>query len=268
MNGTSIHDDAPRYGTQSIERAATVLRTLAARGRFGWGLWDLAERCGLSRPTTHRILACLVRERLVVQRSSDKHYAPGPLIFELSLAMPAYAEFQSRCRAPLARLAKHFEAQAILYLRSGSDWVCAGYAGEPVYVGAALEIGMRRPLAFAAGGAAILIAMPPDEARLIIAENLAQADRMGDAAAKRLERMIRRSEGLGYAFNQGETTKGVHSFGVALLDTNDPDRRVFGSIAVSGHAKDFPPARAPDVIAGMREEAALVERQAAQLFRR
>jgi len=260
-----IMKEASRSGTQSIERAVLVLRELAARGKFGWGLWDLAARCKLSRATTHRILACLIRERMAHQRESDRRYVPGPLIFELSLAMPAYAEFQSMCAAPLARLAKRFNAQSILKLRSGTDWVCAGYAGQSVYVGGGLEVGMRRPLASTAGGVAILIALPADEARAIFEQNLKDLERMGDDAVFRFEKMIARSHGLGYAFNQSETTHGVHSFGVPLREPG-PSRQVFGALAVTGHAADFPVERAPEVIAAMREAAQGIEREAMRIF--
>ena len=77
---------ASRSGTQSIERAVRVLTEVTARSRFGWRPTDLAARCGLDRGTTHRILACLVRERLVQQRAVDGHYLPGPLLFELALS--------------------------------------------------------------------------------------------------------------------------------------------------------------------------------------
>src|SRR5207253_2870685 len=43
----------PSDGTQSIERAITVLRMLATRGRVGWGLTDLASASGLKKATTH-----------------------------------------------------------------------------------------------------------------------------------------------------------------------------------------------------------------------
>jgi DNA-binding IclR family transcriptional regulator len=255
----------PRTGTQSIERAVQVLRELASRGRLGWGLWDLAARCGLSRATTHRILGALVRARLAAQRATDRHYLPGPLVFELSLSMPAYAEFQAACRAPLGRLSKRFGAQAILYLRSGSDWVCAAFSGPSVYVGGGLEVGTRRPLVSTAGGVAILIALPLRERRLIMDQNFRQIERLGDAAVKKLEKLIRRSEGLGYAFNQSETNPGVHSFGVALRE-HGPGGPVYGSIAVSGHAEDFPVTRATEVIAAMQEEAARIEREATRIF--
>ena len=46
-------------GTQSIERAVHILKLLATRGKFGWGLTDLARRAELDKATVHRILGCL-----------------------------------------------------------------------------------------------------------------------------------------------------------------------------------------------------------------
>lgn len=256
-----------RSGTQSIERALLILREIAARGRFGWGLRDLAERCGLDRATTHRALAALVRERMVQQRRSDRHYLPGPLIFELSLAMPAYAEFQAAARPSINRLYRRFDTMTALFLRSGSESVCALRAGEPPYVGARLEVGTRGPLLANAGGTAILIALSADERQRIVAQNLQHIAWLGEATLKRLERMLRRSEGLGYAFNQSEVTHGVHSFGVALRRTGSkPGGDPFGSIALSGRADAFPASRAPEVIEALRAEASLLESIAAKLL--
>ena len=77
------------HDTQSIERALRILRELAARGEFGWRLSDLAARCEVDKGTVHRVLSCLVRERFVQQRSTDKHYFPGPMLYELGLSLPA-----------------------------------------------------------------------------------------------------------------------------------------------------------------------------------
>ncbi len=254
---------ARRTGTQSIERAILLLCELATHGQFGWGLGDLAARCGLDRSTTHRILACLVRERMVAQRDSNRHYVPGPLIFELGMAIPAYAEFQSACRMPLVRLSKRYGTKSVVYLRSGMDWVCIASAGQAVYGGTILEVGMRRPLLSSVGGAAILLALPSQEARAIVTRNKRQMRRRGDASILRLENMLRRSETLGYAFNQNEVSRGTHSFGVAM---RDPAGRVFGSLAIGGRAVDLPASRAQEIITEMREEVRRIERDARDIF--
>ena len=85
-------DEKPRgdtpAGTQSLGRSIRLMRVLATRGEIGWRLSDLAAACGLDKGTAHRILASLVQERLVRQRPGDRRYLPGPLLFELSLALP------------------------------------------------------------------------------------------------------------------------------------------------------------------------------------
>src|ERR1700730_7384780 len=101
-------------GTQSVERAVLLLKELSARGTFGWRLSDPGAHCNLEQGTAHRVLYCLQRERLVQQRESDRHYLPGPLLFELSLTLPPLAEFQAACQAPLARVAHRTGGVAFL----------------------------------------------------------------------------------------------------------------------------------------------------------
>lgn len=72
--------ETARTGTQSVERVLQLLRVIATRRHFGWRLTDLAEHCALSPSTVRQLLACLLRERLVLQRSIDRHYLPGPLL--------------------------------------------------------------------------------------------------------------------------------------------------------------------------------------------
>jgi DNA-binding IclR family transcriptional regulator len=159
----SVSEPTIRTGTQSLERATQLLRVLSERDRFGWGLLDLAARVGLSRSTTHRLLAGLAREGLVQQRP-DRRYVLGPLVFELGLAMTAHDEFQRACGGPVARLAARFGTLAILYLRSGHDCVCAACAGPSPYA-SGLEVGTRLPLVTTAGGVAILISLEPAQRR-------------------------------------------------------------------------------------------------------
>ena len=239
-------------GTQAIERATVLLRELASRGSVGWRLSDLARRCELDKGTTHRIVACLVRERLARQRPHDRRYVPGPLLFELGLALPGLAAFQSSCAAPLERLAGKLGGVSFVYLRSGNDFVCIASAGSVAARGLSHEVGLRRPLALSAGGAAILVALPPDEARAIIAENMRRVRKAGEVRARAVERMLRRSQNQGYGVHLGDIVPGVNTCGVAIRAR---DGGVFGSISVAGAAEDFPPPRVAHVVAALEQEA-------------
>lgn len=242
---------AERHGTQSIERAVHVLTELTARARFGWRPTDLAARCGLDRGTTHRILACLVRERLVQQRARDGHYVPGPLLFELALAMPGHAAFKAACEPILARAARRTRGYALLCVRSGADMVCVASAGTPAYLGTAVDVGSRRPLTLTAAGMAILIALPAAEASAIVSRQLAESEQRGA-----LQRMWRRSVDAGFGVNAGYTARGVNAVAVPLRDR---DAGPFGSLALACPASALPASRLAEVAVLLADDARRIE---------
>ena len=254
---------AERSGTQSIERAVLLLKQLAARSTFGWRLSDLAAACELDKGTAHRMLRTLQRERLVQQRLSDRHYLPGPLLFELSLALPGLIAFQAAAHAPLQRIARRFGGVAFMYLRSGGDFVCAARVGTSLIKALSVEVGTRRPLVTSAGGAAILVALPKGEADPIIAQNMKQIARVGDLRTRSVERMLRRSQSHGFGVNLGEVVPGVNAFGVAVRDAQGTP---FASITIAGLAEDLPLSAMAQVVATLDEEARVLCRAAVRLL--
>lgn len=247
-----------RTGTQSIERAVQVLRVLSERDRFGWRLVDLAERCGLSRGTTHRILASLLRQRLVRQRPEDRRYVLGPQVFELGLGMATYADFREAGHQTVQRLAERFRTLSIFYLRSGDDTVCAACEGPSPYA-SGFEVGTRLPLAGTVGGMAILGALPASERAALLPHCQPSSGRRGLADAGRLERMLELAERNGYAVNAGEVTNGIHSFGVPLRDA---DGQAFAALAIAGTAEAFPVERTGEVVAALGPAADALEQAA------
>ncbi len=98
----------------------------------------------------------------------------------------------------------------------------------------------------------MLIALPKDEARAVIAQNMKRVARFGDARIRSLERMIRQSQSRGYGVSQSEIVPGVSAFGVAIRDAQGSP---FASISIVGPADSFPPSRVPGVIETLEEEA-------------
>lgn len=241
-----------RSGTQTLERGAALLKELAARGTVGWRLSDLARRCDLDKGTVHRIMAFFVRERLARQRAGDRRYVPGPLLFELSLALPGHAAFQAACAPHLARLAK-LGGVAFACLRSGADFVCAANSGGSPIRALEHEVGLRRPLVVSAGGVAILLALPAEERRAVIAENMKRVQNSGEVRVKAVERMLRRSESHGYGIHLSDVVPRVNTYGVAIRDARG---EAFASISLAGPSEAFPQARAPQVVAALQEAAA------------
>jgi DNA-binding IclR family transcriptional regulator len=220
MDEPAAPDDSsrPRSGTQSLERAIGLLRELASRNRAGWRLGELAARCSIDKGSAHRLLACLIRERLVEQRASDRRYQLGPLLGELALSAPARGAPPEICRERLAGVGKRFGGLVFLMLRSGNEYVCAMRAGQTELRAVSVETGTRRPLITSAGGVSILLALPEDDAKRIRENNVRQEiSRCGDVRLKSLDQMYRRSQAFGYGVNLGDVVPGIHAVGVPVF---------------------------------------------------
>jgi DNA-binding IclR family transcriptional regulator len=229
-----------------VERSILILREIANRGYLGWQLADLAARCGLSKTTTHRLLTCLVRERMVRQQPGGNLYLPGPMLFELGLAaLPERGELQYTARNRLTSLARQTSAVAFLFFRSGDDLVCAVRVGTARLEAKALAIlpGTRKPLVVAAGGVAILMAMPLVESKLTIERNFADLVDYTASEVAGMHRMIERSFAEGLAVSAGDVLPRVHAFGMPLREA---DGNVYGSIAIAGPSRRLPLERAAE----------------------
>ncbi|WP_296734251.1 helix-turn-helix domain-containing protein [Variovorax sp.] len=248
------------HDTQSIERALRILRELAARGEFGWRLSDLAARCEVDKGTVHRVLSCLVRERFVQQRSTDKHYFPGPMLYELGLSLPGYAAFQQACERRMAKLAAQTEAIAWLILRSGNEYVCAVRQGSLELRGLMVHAGTRRPLFTSVGGVAILQTLPSLETENILADNMQQEiAQRGSGRLDALEKMRERSRRHGFGVNLGDVVTGVHAFAVRVCADNG---RAMAAVCLTGLAEQFGEPKLAEVRAALGEVAAAVEQDA------
>lgn len=228
-----------RTGTQSIERSVQLLRELAARGAIGWSPRDLAQHCGLDRGTVQRILKCLVQERLVQQRASDRRYLIGPLSYELGMSVPQRAELADAAGTAVRRLARSCQrVVALAFLRSGDDCVCISRAGASSYTSeaAAIRVGHRGPLLSLASGVAVLAALPPQEARAVAARNRQRLAHFGSAHLARAEALVRASARQGHVLSTGVLWQGIHSVAMAV----GPPRAPLGSVVVSAASEDYP----------------------------
>jgi DNA-binding IclR family transcriptional regulator len=230
-----------RQGTRSLTRGIRLLRTVAARPQFGWRLSDLATACQLDRGTVHRMLACMVEERLVVQRAGDRHYLPGPMMFELGLALPDQQQFQRRAEAQVGVFARRMAGVGVLLLRSGNEYVCSVRAGNLPLRGSVLEVGNRRPLFTTAGGMAMLQTLPPAERAAVLHDNEAQElARCGTERLDALRRMRERSDRHGFGVNLGDVVPGVHAFAVPLCGE---DGQAFAALGLLGPPTLYPEER-------------------------
>src|SRR5687768_5800755 len=200
-------------GTQSIERALTLLREIAAHNRGGSRLLDLATRTGLQRPTVHRMLKCLATESMVQQDADSHRYFLGPMVFELGLTATPRFNLRETCHPALTRIAEATGDTVFLTQRSGLDSVCLDRREGTFPIKTfTLEIGMRRPLGVGTGSLAILSALSEDEVRHVIASNAPRLPEYGLSPASLLAQ-VKSAQKRGYAVREMPSLAGVRSIG-------------------------------------------------------
>lgn len=229
--------DTKPNGTQCLERAIRLLKLLATRDRFGWGLTDLSRRAGIDKATVHRILSCLEANRLVDRNSVEHRYFPGPLLVELGFSVSAHHPLLDRGYVSLKKLVERTGAVALFYLKSSVDSVVAGKFEQSVNRGVLNEVGCRRPLVMSAAGVAMLCAMSEEERSAIVEHNLEELRDMGIPRLDRFQRVLDRSMKLGFGANLEDVVPGINSYAVCIRDAQG---RPFGSLALAGGTQCLP----------------------------
>ena len=245
-------------GTQTLHRAASIVRLVAARNRPGMRLTDVVKFSGLQRPTAHRILKGLIAEGLLTQDPESRLYSLGPLVFELGLAAAPQFNLSDICRPSLQRIAEKTGDTVFLSVRSGHDSVCIDRKeGSFPIKTFTLEIGMRRPLGVGIGSVAILAALPDEDIRHIISSNAPRLPEYG-LTSNSLLAQVKKAQKLGYAVRETPSLAGVRSIGQALHNRGGVP---FAALSVSAISSRMNEKRVAELAALLRNETRSIEKQ-------
>lgn len=210
-------EEASATGTQAIRRAAAVLRAIGKAGPEGATLAEVARTCGLARSTAHRILRCLVDERLVGEPESDKRYQMGELVHELALAPSASMLEVAHWRPVVANIARRTGATAYLMRRSGVESVCLVKVDSQALMRfVPVEVGQRRLLGVGAGATALLAALDDvhcEQVIALIAPGLRPYPRLNPDSLRNAVRMARKTT---FAMSQGTVVADGFGMGIAV----------------------------------------------------
>jgi DNA-binding IclR family transcriptional regulator len=257
---TANDETARLSGTQSIERALTLMREIAAHNRSGSRLLDLASRTGLQRPTVHRMLKCLTLENMVQQDPDTHRYYLGPMVFELGLTAAPRYNLREICHPALSRIAEATGDTVFLTQRSGLDAVCLDrQEGTFPIKTFTLEVGMRRPLGVGTGSLAILSALSDEEVKHVISSNTPRLPEYGLTPASLLAQ-VKSAQKRGYAVREMPSLAGVRSIGHAMHNQSGV---AFAAFSVSAISSRMSEKRVGELASMVRKETPLVENHVA-----
>lgn len=254
-----------RTGTQSIQRAALLVRLIASRSQPGSRLADVVHHSQLERSTVRRMLKCLIEEGFVRQDAESRRYALGPLVFELGLAAAPQFNLVDICHPALARLAQATGDTVFLTVRSGYDTVCIDRKEGSFPIRAlTLDVGTRRPLGAGAGGLALLMPLPEAEVKAIVSANAVRLRGYNNLTVPSLTAMLERARELGYALNDNHITAGATSIGLSIISRYG---QPFAAISIGAISSRMNAERQKKVAALLRKEVRTVEKALSEATR-
>lgn len=227
-------EEASANGTQAIRRAAAVLRALGKAGPEGATLAEVARTCDLARSTAHRILHCLVNERLAGEPGPDKRYRMGELVHELALAPSASMLEVAHWRPVVATISRRTGATAYLMRRSGVEAVCLVKADSQALMRfVPVEVGQRRLLGVGAGATALLAALDDahcEQVIALIAPGLRPYPRLNPDSLRNAVRLARKTA---FAVSQGTVVADGFGMGIAVPSASGAP---YLALSIAAHA--------------------------------
>lgn len=241
---------------RSLSRALEVFEQLQRSDR-PQRLSELARDCGISLPTTLRLLRVLQDYGLVSQ--TEKNYRIGPAVLPAARSFLENDPLVLAARPILLQLATQTHLTASLYSRLGYERILIARVDGTNPLRYDLPLGKRLPLTRGAAGKVLIADLPDDELQHIaeVAVDRRQEDDPFDLAALR-SRLPQPGEG--YAFSLDERASGVMSAAVAVPN---PSGAVTESIAlttpVEAYAEEDLRAQAPELRRAARRLSELLE---------
>lgn len=249
--------DGEAGGTQSIRRAASVLRVLAQRSQSGARMVDITRETGLIHATAHRIVQGLIGEGLARQNPTTRRYHLGAWVYELGLLAEPRLALSDMAGEAVERLADKTGDTVFAAVRAGGDALCIKRAAGSFPIKAfTIDVGARIPLGIGCGGLAMLAALPEEEASAIMASNAPRLPQFGDLGVEAMARLVAEARARGYATNLSRAP-GVVAVGVAVLT---PDGGLAGSLSVAAIESRLTPERVDQIARLLRAEARRIEK--------
>jgi len=246
--------------TQTLERAIGLIRMLAAAGVEGRRLVELQQESGLTKPTVHRILDTLKNEGLVEQVEDSRRYRLGQELAVLGWsANRTVYDLKELAAEEMAAVAAKTGDTVFLAIRSGMETVCIDrQTGSYPVKAFTVEVGTRRPLGVGATGVALLAALEPEQAEVVLEAIQEQLARFPNAGVRQIREAATNARRDGYALSDGLMVKGVRGMAVVIRDANERPIAAIGTAAIS-ERMSFK--RIPEIVRILRTHASHVQQR-------
>lgn len=242
-------------GAQSVSRAIALLKAFDD-AHPAWNLGDLSEHLGLHKTTTHRLLAALESEGLIL-RDGGGQYRLGVELIALGSSAMRGNDLRAAARPILEALAQETGESATLELLVKQHVLILDEASGRFPGGTTESVGMRLPLHATSTGKVLLAHL--DEAALgaFLARPLAALTPHTITDPEQLCAQLAQVRKQGWAIAEGEMDIG---FTAVAAPVYDAARQVAAAASVGGPSLRLSGERLPAVIASLQVAARQISR--------
>jgi DNA-binding IclR family transcriptional regulator len=255
-------------GVQSVDRALTILKLLAADGELG--VTEIAGLLGVHKSTASRLLGTLETHGLAEQLPDRGRYRLGVGVLRLAGATRSRLDIVRESRPITGPLAAAVGETVNVVILSGSETLYLDQVAGPSALQIHNWIGRRNPVHATANGRVLLAHATPAEIEAVLAAVRLPNGRLraltprtvtDSAALLRLLDAVRHD---GYATAVDELEIGLTAVAAPVRGV---DGSVIASVSVSGPSFRLDQTRLPTVVAATREAAAAVSARMGYLER-
>jgi DNA-binding IclR family transcriptional regulator len=219
--------------TQSVLKALDILECLAVADR-PLSTQEIAQRCGLPRPTAYRLLTTLLARDYVTICPGSGHYQIGAKMLSLGNNFLDRLDLPELARADLRELSQVARETVHLGVLDGIEVLYVGKVDGPQSVRMHSTIGARSPLHSTAMGKAILAFLPLEQ-RMALLGQITFVPRTPSTIIDRggLVKHLELVRTQGYAVDDIENEEGIRCVGAPVFDHTG---QVKAAVSVSGPA--------------------------------
>jgi DNA-binding IclR family transcriptional regulator len=233
----TIQTEAAKPALSSLERAVNLIRVISDAPAPGIGVTSAAQRAGLPKAASHRILKSLCALQIASFDNDSKLYTLGPDALAIGLAALRQLDVPRLARPYLSALVDQTSETATLSMLQGSRRIYLDQILSPQEIKMTVRIGESFPLHAGASSKAIMSAFSGDELNEYLASiTLSPLTEFTITDPDAFRHELEDIRVLGYASSRGERQPDAASVAAPVLRA---DGTVFGALSVCGPVQRF-----------------------------
>lgn len=249
--------EATIVGSQTLDRALTVLLEVARNGERGLTLAECSAILGFSKPTTHRTLRTLLQREFLRLDEDRGLYTLGITNLRLGVQFLERLDLRREALPTLRALVDHTGETVHLGTLSGTVIVYIEKVESPQAVRMFSRVGDTMPAYSTGIGKAMLAFLPEDEVEQHLPERLEPRTEHTIVDRDEFRAELARTRERGYSKDEVENEEGIRCVGAPVFDHSG---NVQGGISIAGPEQRMTSERLAELGPIVRQHADIISR--------